>query len=208
MQIFRRIEASLAAALVFCAIFSFLPFEGRCESIRGKVLRLHILANSDSDEDQALKLLVRDELLVASQEIFSGCESIDDAAEKAAESLELMELIAAECIAENGYCYGVTVELDKSFFLTRKYDDITLPAGIYNALKVYIGDAQGHNWWCVMYPMLCIPGASAQQEQLGAVLSEDELEMVSDDGYELRFYCVELYEELMEYLREKKSAQQ
>ncbi|MBQ4313289.1 MAG: stage II sporulation protein R [Clostridia bacterium] len=196
----KRLEISILLALLFCAIVSFASFERECGDIRDNVLRLHILANSDTAEDQSLKLAVRDAILEASQDIFSGCGSIDEARAAARERLDAIREQAIEVIRALGYDYDVTVELSETYFSTREYDDITLPAGIYEAVQVRIGEAEGHNWWCVMFPMMCLPGSS-ESDSLSDVLSSGQMDIVQADGYEVRLRCVELYEQLCEYMR-------
>lgn len=186
--------------IVFCIAVSFLSFEGECQEIRDSVLRLHILANSDSAQDQNIKLMVRDRILEVSEEIFCGCSSYDDAKAAACENLEIFKSTAEQVLRENGCQYDVTVRLADSWFTTRSYDDVTLPAGMYEALRIEIGAAQGHNWWCVMFPTVCIPTATGESE-LSTVLSAEQVEIVCGDGYELKFRCVELYEQLIEEIR-------
>ena len=131
----------------------------KLDNLRDRVLRIHILANSDSIEDQQLKLYVRDMLLEHSEEIFGRYDSLEEAVENAEKGLEKAELIAEKAVAEKGFDYDVSAEVDNIYFDERTYGDITMPEGIYKALRVKIGKAEGHNWWCVMYPPLCIPAA-------------------------------------------------
>lgn len=117
-----------------------------------KVIRLHVLANSDSEADQALKLRVRDTVLKRATELLAGAESRSDAKKRLNAALPELKS-AAECtVAETGYAYGVRVELAETAFPTREYDGFSLPAGEYLALRVLIGDAAGKNWWCVVFP--------------------------------------------------------
>ncbi len=198
----KRIEISLLLAVVFCAVLSFISFEGECQEIRSSVLRMHILANSDSEEDQALKLLVRDRILEESEAVFNGCESYRDALNAAEKSTEAFTNAAREILRENGCNDSVSISLGRSFFTNRTYGDITLPAGMYDAVQVRIGKAKGHNWWCVMFPTVCLPGSS-DMDELERVLSEGQVSIVSTDGYELKFRCVELYEQFIEDLRQR-----
>ena len=198
----KRFEISLLLAVIFCSLLSFISFENECEDIRSSVLRMHVLANSDSDRDQMLKLLVRDRLLEISDDIFDGCDSYEEALDAALDSAGLMADAAAEVLRENGCSDEVSVCIGKSYFSTRTYGSVTLPAGIYEAVQVKLGSARGHNWWCVMFPAVCLPCFS-QEEELETVLSDGQLTIVSSDGYELKFRCVELYEEFLEHLRIK-----
>ena len=138
---------------------NFVSLGHELDSLRNGVLRIHILANSDSDEDQALKLQVRDVLLEHSDELFSGSGSVEEALLNAEGVLNDVEEIAQQTVCSMGYDYKVHAEIVDMHFDNRVYGDITMPSGMYTALRVTIGEAEGHNWWCVMYPPLCIPAA-------------------------------------------------
>lgn len=198
----KRLELSILLAFVFCIAVSFISFENECDVIRSSVLRMHILANSDSESDQQLKLLVRDRIIEQSENIFEKCDSYDEALSAAQENLPFFEQTTRDVLHENGYDYGVHAEIDRSYFPTRTYDDVTLPAGIYKALRIKIGAAEGRNWWCVMFPSICLPTGD-DDDMLSEVLSEGQVSIVSHEGYELRFRCVEVYEQFLEKLREE-----
>ena len=119
------------------------------------VFRLHVLANSDSDEDQTLKLKVRDSLISYMNTISSDCSTKEEAIKLAISNKENFKKIAEQTILENGYNYSVKINIDNFYFPTKNYGDISLPAGNYDALRVEIGKAEGQNWWCVMFPSLC-----------------------------------------------------
>lgn len=135
----------------------------RLEQLRGSVLRLHILADSDDPRDQKLKLEVRDALLKS--DIFDEAESLADAEKIAQQSIPQIESIARDVLRERGCTDSVNAELADVEFDERVYGDITMPAGEYRALRVKIGSAQGHNWWCVMYPPLCLPAAIDEESE-------------------------------------------
>lgn len=170
-----------------------------------KVIRLHVLANSDSEADQALKLRVRDTVLKRATELLAGAESRSDAKKRLNAALPELKS-AAECtVAETGYAYGVSVELAETAFPTREYDGFSLPAGEYLALRVLIGDAAGKNWWCVVFPPLCTTAAAdVPAAALSAGLSEGEVALITeaDEGYVLKFKTVELWEKLKARLAE------
>lgn len=197
----KKIEKALLFGLILSILVgSFSAFASDCSTIRESVLRLHILANSDSDEDQALKLKVRDRILEETGDLFENASNLENAESSAANSLELVRSIAEDEVRKQGYDYPVRAELCNMFFETRQYDDITMPAGRYDAVRITIGEAKGHNWWCVLYPPMCIPAAQPKQE-LGDVLTEDGMEVVtSKPKYEVRFACVELFERIKETL--------
>lgn len=160
----------------------------RLDDLRASVLRLHILAESDSEEDQRLKLMVRDRLLESG--FFYGCESLEEAEKIAAENLPEIIETAEAVLRENGCSSTVTAELADVEFDSRIYGEITMPAGEYRALRVKIGRAEGHNWWCVMYPPLCIPVAEEVEEveEDPSVFSEDELDILCHPKkYRIRF---------------------
>lgn len=190
-------------AAIFCGNLSgFAETIGRLEE---NVLRLHILANSDSDEDQALKLKVRDALLEQSESLFSGCDTPEEIRERAVEQQETIRLLAQAVVEENGSDDRVTVQLVQMKFDEKQYEEITMPAGTYDALRILIGEAEGQNWWCVMYPPLCIPSAAdvtADAETAELFFDSETVEILEDaPKYEVKFKCLELWEELMEFFQ-------
>lgn len=192
----KKVELSILVGLILSIILgSFSAFGADCQSISGEVLRLHILANSDSDEDQALKLSVRDAILEHSPELFSASKTLSDAITEAEQNLPQIKRIAEEKILENGFDYPVRVYITKMPFETRKYDEVTLPAGDYTALRIEIGKAEGKNWWCVLFPSLCI-GAAQGGSELSQVLTESEYDTVTSPKFEAKFAIVELIERI------------
>lgn len=145
---------------VFTAFGAFRTFAASCEDVRGEVLRLHIPANSDSGEDQAIKLRLRDELLRRFGGELSACGDLVAARDRAAELLPEIERAANEFLVAAGFSYGAKAELVEMYFPTREYDRLILPAGRYTALRVTLGSGEGHNWWCVIFPQLCLPAVS------------------------------------------------
>ena len=168
-----------------------------------KVVRLHVLANSDSEEDQALKLKVRDAVLEQATETLRGADSQAEASRRLTDILPELEETARAVITANGYDYGVRAELAETSFPTKEYDGFALPAGEYLALRVLIGEAAGQNWWCVVFPPLCTAAACQWQDAgRAAGLEEDDLSLMAEEdaGYELRFRSVELWEMLRQWL--------
>ena len=183
---------SLLTALLITITLSITSFADTCEEIRNDTLRLHVLANSNSDEDQKLKLKVRDALLKTGCEIFDGSATKEKAEEKLNKDKEKLIKTAKEVIDENGFNYDVDITLTEEFFTTRTYRDVTLPAGKYMAVRVLIGESSGKNWWCVMFPPLCIPAA---EKDIDLFYSDEEVRLVeSNPKYEMRFKIVEIYE--------------
>lgn len=200
----KNIEKSLLIAFVLTVLYSFTSFSffaQQCEDIPNRVLRLHVLANSDSEEDQELKLYVRNRVLSESAGILDGAKNREDAEQIVTESLSQLQAAAADEIASRGYDYPVQVQLENIYFTTRTYEQVTLPAGRYDALRVTIGEAAGKNWWCVMFPPMCLPAAQ-EVEELDDVLNPEQMEIVTGE-YEIRFKTIELYEQLRDWVSAK-----
>ncbi|MBQ2903959.1 MAG: stage II sporulation protein R [Clostridia bacterium] len=191
-----RLEISLAIALVISIVFSLVGFDNECEKIRDSVLRLHILANSDSPEDQQVKLMVRDALLASGTEIFSGKTNVSDAEEILSNEKEKLVETANKVLKENGFDYIAKIGFAEEYFTTRTYEDYTLPAGKYRAIKVVLGEGEGHNWWCVMFPPLCLPAAAGNTEIDLYITKEGGSIIRSKPQYEIRFKLIEIIESI------------
>ncbi len=154
--------------------------------IADSVFRLHVLANSDSEEDQNLKYKVRDNLLNYMNSICKNCTSKQEAISIVEENKNTFEQIARDTLKEEGYSYSVKINIGNFEFPTKNYGDISLPAGFYDALRVEIGEAKGQNWWCVMFPPLCFVDISSgvvpddSKELMENNLSEEEFALISD----------------------------
>ena len=184
---------ALTAVFAVCAV-SVGSFAKECENIRRDVLRLHVVAESDSEADQRLKLLVRDELLEKGGEIFGGTLTAEQAERVILPKTEELEAAAESVLRENGCNNSVEITVAEEYFATRCYENFTMPAGVYTAVRVNIGSAQGQNWWCIMFPPLCLPAASADAD---AFFTDGEMKVVSSSPeYEPRFKIVELYEKI------------
>ena len=168
----KALEIICLLSLFVCIIFSTLSFDSECEDIRQNILRLHVIANSDTKKDQALKYQVRDELLKSGSFSISNAKSKTEAQKNITNELDSLRKTAQQKVYDSGFGYKVRVEVAESYFPTRQYDDITLPAGYYDALKVIIGEGKGQNWWCVMFPNLCIPAATKTGTSPEDVLSD------------------------------------
>lgn len=192
----KTLQVSLCIAFVFTVLLSFTGFAvltEECEQISEQVLRLHILANSDSESDQALKLAVRDRILQESQTLFSAVTEKSEAIAQVTEKMPQLRAAALDEIQSRGFDYDVQVSLEKVFFNTRQYDQVTLPAGSYDALQIRIGKAEGKNWWCVLFPALCVPAASSVSFE--DVLTPQQQELVTHaDQHEVKFKVVEWYQ--------------
>ena len=200
----RRWELALLLGLALAALLG-TRLDGAQGALADKVLRLHVLANSDSQADQALKLRVRDAVLERAEGLLAGAE--DRAAAEALLAARLPDLAAAgaDAVGAAGYGYPVTVSLEDScWFPTRVYEDFALPAGRYTALRVEIGAGAGRNWWCVVFPPLCLGSVSETAEETAAQagLTEREVALLAggEGEYQIKFRAVELVEGLRHWL--------
>lgn len=186
----KGIEAILLVGIILTFLTSMINRTVAASSeVRSETLRLHIIANSDSEEDQALKLKIRDAVLESTGELFADVSGKTEAIAAAEYSSDDIKSIAETVIAEEGFEYPVQVELTKMWFETRTYDGFTLPAGDYDAVRIIIGAGEGKNWWCVMYPALCVPGAEESIEKYGK-----NSKFITGSGYEIRFKILEWIE--------------
>lgn len=183
-----------AAAVIFTVQTAALQ-----KTLADKTLRLHVVANSDTDADQAQKLRVRDAVLGAVGALTDGCSSRAEAEQALGAGLGRVQAAAQDVLTAEGCDLPVRVSLEDQRFDTRTYDTFTLPAGTYRALCVRIGAAQGHNWWCVVFPTLCTAASGEETARIAAAggFDADETELVTDaDGYVLRFKLLEWLDEL------------
>lgn len=184
-------------------LFSLVSYSNAVTAdISNSVFRLHVIANSNSEEDQNLKYKVRDALIEYMNSISKGVSSKEEAIKIAEENKENFYNIAKKVINDNGFNYNVNINIGNFSFPTKTYGDISLPAGFYDALKVEIGEASGRNWWCVMFPSLCFVDVSEgivpdeSKEDLQSNLQEEEYNLISSDNleFQVKFKLVELFE--------------
>lgn len=191
----KRIKLSLLFGLI-CAIFlSMTQFNVLCEDLRQNVLRLHIIANSDSEADQELKLKIRDRILLETGETFSGASDLATAEELTEQNLKNFEEIANNVIKENGFSYKAKATLGDCFFETRHYDTFSLPAGNYRSLIIELGKGEGKNWWCVVFPAVCVPAATDNNLRQSVKDSSAHI-AENSQRYIIKFKAVEIYEKL------------
>lgn len=208
MSLSKRIKISVTVGIVVAILFSICSFAKTSEEIRSDVLRLHVIANSDTSVDQNLKLRLRDYILQEGKDIFNGSVNVENAVEKIEPALPELEKSAKAFVTQAGFDYDVKISLSNEYFTTRTYETVTLPAGKYLALRVVIGSGEGHNWWCVMFPPMCVPAAD-KKDEIENVFSEKEIKLVeSKPKYEPRFKVVEIYEQLKEIISEKSEQSQ
>ena len=196
-------KKSLILVLSICMVFliiGLLPVPGEAE-IYDSVLRLHILANSDSDEDQALKLKVRDAILAEGGELFRDCRDLQEATDAVEKNREKLLEIARRTIADEGYDYPVELKLSEEEYPIRTYGAVCFPSGRYLSLQILIGEAEGKNWWCVLFPPLCLSAATETKENEDAFisvgLSTDQYRVITETQeppYKVRFKILEVIE--------------
>ena len=194
----RLVLKSVLCGFIVCFAISMTGFDAQSKETSDDVFRLHILANSDSEKDQDLKQSVRKVVQEMCYNIYDGAKNRDDAERIIAGKLPEIVEAAQEEVYRLGFDYPVRGEIVKDMYFTnRVYDNITLPAGDYDALRLTIGSGEGHNWWCVMFPPICISAADNDAD-ISDVLDEAQTELVTDKKYEIKFKVYEWYQDLME----------
>ena len=198
MKFSKKLEISVLIGVIFSILLNISSFSADCDSIRNKVLRMHVIANSDSIQDQNLKLKVRDAVLYKGKELFDGSITADEVEEKIKPHINELREAAISIVRNEGFDYDVEICVQKDYFKTRIYDNsVTLPAGYYSAVKVIIGEGKGKNWWCVMFPPMCLPGSNADAS-VADVLNRTEKDIVNNGKkYKFKFKIVEIYEEIL-----------
>jgi len=196
-------EIALMLALVLTLLWGAWSMQEQ-DALEQKMIRLHVIANSDTAADQALKLQVRDEVLSCATEILRQSRDMADAERKLDSALPDIEAAAQEKVALEGYDYRVSARLEQTEFPTKEYDGFALPAGEYLALRVVIGEGAGQNWWCVVFPPLCTAAATDLEETAIATgLGEKDLSLITEEhqGYILKFRSLELWESLRQWFK-------
>ncbi len=204
MNFFKRFSLLIILFLCYTFVCAFSYANAVSSNISNSVFRLHIIANSDSEEDQNLKILVRDNILKYMKEISSDVSSKEEAIIIMNEHLDEFKAIACETIKNAGFNYDVNLKIGEFDFPTKTYGDISLPAGMYDALRIEIGNASGRNWWCVMFPTLCFVDVSSgnldenSKEILESNLDEEGFNLVSNDNLSVnfKFKLVEFFENI------------
>lgn len=197
----KRMTVATVCILVLFLFLGLLPTHSESE-LYDKVLRLHVLANSDSDEDQALKLEVRDSILLLCEERLSDCESIEEAEERLSEMKDELLAAASETVSEKGYAYPVDITLTREEYPRKEYDGLCFPSGEYLSLRVIIGEGGGQNWWCVLFPPLCLGAASANEREdafIEAGFTAGQYKIITESDkvtYKIKFKCLEWLEKL------------
>lgn len=200
----RRWELALLLGVALAALAGVWLDRSQA-ALADQVIRLHVLANSDSEADQALKLKVRDRVLETASDYFVPGATLEETRAVLTEYLADLAAAGADQVAQEGYRYPVTVSLEDNYwFPTKQYTDFALPAGEYTALRVVIGEGDGQNWWCVVFPPLCLGSVSetAAQTALSDGFTQDQVSLITgeDEGYVVKFKAIELWEEFQHWL--------
>ena len=189
---FKRFILVSALLILYVCISAVSYTHAVTTDIADSVFRLHVIANSDSAEDQNLKYIVRDKVIEYMSSISQNASSKEDVIEIAKANLDKIQAIASQTIRENGYTYSVNVEVGNLSFPSKRYGDITLPPGYYDALRIKIGEAEGQNWWCVMFPPLCFVDVTSgvvpdeSKEIMKENLSKEEFDLISKNSNEVK----------------------
>lgn len=195
----KQVILALALALAATAIVATALLREQ-QALSEKLIRLHVVANSDSEADQAVKLQVRDAVLAVTEPLMEGAE---DPYAALSDALPAIESAAADCLAALGVSDHVTVTLGPEAYPTRVYETFTLPAGQYISLRVTIGAGEGHNWWCVVFPSICFAATSSDLKSAAATagFSDGEVQLITEpDSYQLKFKAMEWVEQLRAWL--------
>ena len=190
-------ELALFMALVITIVWGFLLDQNQ-QGLEDKLVRLHVLANSDSPADQELKLYVRDRVWAELRLLFQGNETRSQAEAIIGENLDRIREIARQAVSDRGGNQTVNAQLVRERYPTRTYAGFTLPAGVYRSLRLEIGDAMGENWWCVVFPPICLEAAAGELELAmeAAGLTEGEIGLIIDgeQGVAVRFFVLEVFD--------------
>ena len=196
-------EIALMVALALTMLWGVWSTQEQ-DVLERKMIRLHVIANSDAQDDQALKLQVRDAVLAQATDLLQQSRDMVDAERKLSLALPAIETAAREKVVAEGYDYAVAARLEQTEFPTKEYDGFSLPAGEYLALRVVIGEGAGQNWWCVVFPPLCTAAATDIEETAIATgLGEEDISLITEEnqGYVLKFRSLELWESLRQWLK-------
>jgi stage II sporulation protein R len=191
-------------ALIFALVITFLcgaALSKEQQDLSDKLIRLHVVANSDSEADQALKLHVRDRILAEITPLLNGVTDRSAAAQLIEKRLESLIAASQEIIRKQGYSYEVTAEIAVEEFPTRDYDTFSLPAGKYTSLRVVIGEGGGHNWWCVIFPPFCMTAATDYKETF-KLLTDEQIKLITSDEpeYVIKFKSIEWFNKIRAWL--------
>lgn len=201
---FKRFCLIIILLFIYTIICAFSYVNAVSTDIQNSVFRLHVIANSDSKEDQALKYIVRDKVIEFINTVSKNTSSKEEVIDFAKNNINDIKDIAQQTVYENGYDYKVNISIGNFAFPTKTYGDISFPAGFYDALKIEIGEAKGQNWWCVMFPPLCFVDVTSgvvpdeSKETIKDNLSEEEYKLLSENTNDIsfKFKIVEMFQNI------------
>lgn len=191
----KKILTVLITLTLLITTLAVLPVHGESE-IYSNVLRLHVIANSDSEDDQNLKLLVRDAVLAEAQILLCNVYDRAKAEETVMQNIEILRSVAERTVLDNGYDYPVAIELGKEEYPTKNYESCSFPAGEYTSLRILIGEAAGQNWWCVLFPPLCLSAATDTDAFASVGITDNQYQIITDSEstkYKIRFKILESF---------------
>lgn len=193
----KRWEAALMVGVAVAMLVGAV-LEQEHTDLAGRIIRLHVIANSDSPEDQALKLQVRDEILECAAAIYKPEDDMQTACRRLSGQLSALQQAGEQAVRERGYTYPVQVTLGSTHFPTKQYENFALPAGEYTALRVVIGEGAGENWWCVAFPPLCLGGVTETVDEAAAAghFAQRQVSLITgeSEGYVVKFKAMELWD--------------
>lgn len=201
-EIFKKVAILLNLFLLYICISAYSYVYSVSSNLSDNVFRLHVIANSDYEEDQLLKYKVRDNLINYMNTLSTNCNSKQEVINLSQKNINKFKTIAQETISSEGFDYNVNVEIGNFSFPTKTYGDISFPSGYYDALKIEIGEASGQNWWCMLYPSLCFVDITSgivpeeSKDSLKSSLSEEEYSIISDSTnkcFNFKFKIIEFF---------------
>ena len=199
---FRALTIFTVLVLLMTVCSAAFPVNGEVD-LYDKLIRLHVLANSDSEEDQALKLKVRDAVLDYTNDVISGCPDISEAKQIIEQNKDEIQKICEDVVSESGYGYPVSIQLGYEKYPEKSYGSVTLPSGDYYSVRVMIGEAEGHNWWCVLFPPLCVGAAKDERAVMtSAGLTKNEVDILTEnegERYVLKFRIIEFFRRVFSF---------
>lgn len=194
----KAFNIAIICALISSVMVSMISFNASCQEMYDNIIRIRIIANSDTEDDQNLKLKIRDNILLCSTELFGEVNTYEDALKITEDNLDTLLVSAKNTVKSCGYDYNVTIDFREEFFDTRVYDGFTLPAGNYKTAVFTVGEGKGENWWCVIFPQVCVGACSGRLEDS---LSSPALEYAYNaENYVIKFKTVEIFEKVKKYL--------
>ena len=186
---------AMACGLILAVLLNLAGFSAQCAALEENIVRLHVLANSNTEEDQNVKLKVRDAVLREARNWYGDEEDFNTAVAELCTHLESIEAAANSVLKAENFPYRAKAEICEMYFPTRVYETFKLPAGHYRTLRVSLGKAEGKNWWCVVFPALCVPGAS----DLSSLPDDTDTLVREPENYEVKFKVAEIFSRLREF---------